>query len=982
MVKQITFLKTNWYKNDDDIGGALKESLKNKQSDEVSVLSHTKKHGRCWGNITTTKLLELVEKNNGIYEIITSFPMKAYFDIDKKGDDTNLLNKIKILILQYFPNAEFAISGSITSEKTSYHIILTNYIIHNIDEHVYFKNIVKYLYTLDDSFDVKVYTSNRNMKCINQSKEDGRVQTIIENQDYKQHFITCYFNDYPLPFTSTIPEEIRDNILIEKASKTYDLGLLPKLKLKVPPHIDWNNISNEELLELLPCNSSFDFNYVHLVARFCFFNKLSFDTYLKWLKNKHPDLIKNDAGQRSWDKLQMFPEVCPEKIKQILTYFYPHLKKDKSYRDFAESFNIPQENIVEIETIDQTHFCHDKKYSVFNVGMGGGKTAQTIDMLVKSGSFCWVAPNKALSANTVNRISDVGLTVSSYLDYNTKQKKEGMLNAVDRIVIVLNSIHYINPKCYYCVVVDEIETLLDKFLGDFMEQGNKQLKKKCWLNFIDIIRQANHVVFLDAFITTKTTNFIKGIENGSYDKMVIYKRINEPQTRTIVYKDNFQMSIDEMLQKIKNGNKCFIFYPYKKQTSVKGLEIPSMEQLYNVLTESTGKKGIFYNADVDDKTKKELKDVNTSWSGNNFVITNNIITCGVNYELLDFDYKYLFIASFNTPRDIIQVSYRARYLSTGIINICYMGKMNQTNTWINDCKEIDCKIYTKLYNDILIEKKAPIKRSFQLFCVKAHYKQQVSKIAIDDSIKREIDDLFNKQKCGFSYKSILNICYGEAEVLQQLCLTQEATLYEKLQLRKYFFQKKFIETDEPVFLKEEHFPVIVNDLGEDNDDCFKITHIYEKYSAIELAWDFNYNFFFDVIIPILKNKDFIFNKIAQYNGWESIFVFDVKKVKLSKELIDEIFDKFSFKFITKVSSPIKIIKEIYNTYFAKHIINSHIDENKHTNYSINEYANPFYQFSKINLLLDGQQTKIIYKNLDSIIYKGLDAESFECLVEI
>lgn len=953
MVKQITFLKTNWYKNDDDVGGAMKQSLKNKQPDELTVLSHTKKNGRCWGNITVNRLLELIDKNNGIYEIITSFPMKAYFDIDKKGADLNLLTDVKTLILQYFPNADFAISGSITSEKTSYHIILTNYIIHNIDEHVYFKNIVKYLYTLNDSFDAKVYTSNRNMKCINQSKEDGRIQSIIENQDYKQHFITCFFNDYPLPFTSSIPEEIRDNILIEKSSKTYDLGLLPKLKLKVPPHIDWNDISNKELLELLPCNSSFDFGYVHLVSRFCYFNNISFDDYLKWLKNKHPDLIKNDAGQRSWDKLKLFPEVCSEKIKQILTYFYPHLKKDKSYRDFAESFNIPSENIVEIETIDQTHFCHDKKYSVFNVGMGGGKTAQTIDALLGAGSFCWVAPNKALSANTVKRISDTHINVSSYLDYNTKQKTTGALNDVEKIVIVLNSIHYITPRRYYCLVVDEIETLLDKFLGDFMEQGNKHLKNKCWLNFIEIIRRAEHVIFLDAFITTKTTNFIKSIE-GSYDKMVIYKRINEPQTRTIVYKDNFQMTIDEMRQKIKNGTKLFIFYPYKKQTSVKGLEIPSMEQLYQVLTEQTGKKGIFYNADVDDKTKKELKDVNTSWADKSFVITNNIITCGVNYELLDFDYKYLFIASFNTPRDIIQVSYRARYLSTGIINICYMGKMNQTNTWINDCKDIDCKIYTKLYNDILIEKKAPIKRSFQLFCVKAHYKQQVSKIAIDDSIKCEIDDLFNKQKCGFSYKSIHDICYGEAEVIQQLCLAQEATLYEKLKLRKYFFQKKFVETDEPVYLNEDDFPP--------DKDFYGFNEVWPP--AVELAWDSNYNFFFDVLIHVLKNDDFIFNKIAGFNGWKSIFIFDVKKVKLSKELIDEIFDKFSFKFITKVSSPIKIIKEIYNTYFAKYIINSNIDENRNINYSINEYANPFYQFAKTNLLLDGPQTQVIYNNLE------------------
>jgi hypothetical protein len=144
-----------------------------------------------------------------------------------------------------------------------------------------------------------------------------------------------------------------------------------------------------------------------------------------------------------------------------------------------------------------------------------------------------------------------------------------------------------------------------------------------------------------------------------------------------------------------------------------------MEHFYE-----TGKKGVFYNADVNDKIKNELQNVNESWSGRDFVLTNNILTCGVNYEKLDFDYKFLFIASHNTPRDIIQVSYRARYLSTGIIYVCYMGRMNTENTWIDDFQKINCPMYTNLFNNILIEKKAPLKRAFQLFCVKAHYRQE------------------------------------------------------------------------------------------------------------------------------------------------------------------------------------------------------------------------------------------------------------------
>lgn len=111
-----------------------------------------------------------------------------------------------------------------------------------------------------------------------------------------------------------------------------------------------------------------------------------------------------------------------------------------------------------------------------------------------------------------------------------------------------------------------------------------------------------------------------------------------------------------------------------------------------MIKKSTETDGIFYNADIDDKIKLGLKNVNESWGDKQFVITNNIVTCGVNYENLDFDYTYLFIAPHNVPRDIIQVSYRTRHLSSGVIYVNNLGKMNAPNTWLNDCNTIDCPI--------------------------------------------------------------------------------------------------------------------------------------------------------------------------------------------------------------------------------------------------------------------------------------------------
>ena len=80
------------------------------------------RNGRMWTNTTEQKLLTILttENNYGIYEVITQFPHKIYFDIDKKKEKTTVeedeefYNKIINKIDELFPNSNMAISGSIT----------------------------------------------------------------------------------------------------------------------------------------------------------------------------------------------------------------------------------------------------------------------------------------------------------------------------------------------------------------------------------------------------------------------------------------------------------------------------------------------------------------------------------------------------------------------------------------------------------------------------------------------------------------------------------------------------------------------------------------------------------------------------------------------------------------------------------------------------------------------------------------------------
>lgn len=937
MVKQTEKIWShNWQKNDDENGGALKVAINNCKPEQVVVHSQTKKNGRIWTSMNECELLEMIKTNKGVYEVITKFPHKLFFDIDgkverqhTKEEFDNWIDNTLGIIINHFPNAEFAISGSNTETKMSLHIVCNNYLIRNEDERQKVKTLVKYIRDNEDlTFDFTVYSKNRNMKAINQSKDDGRVQEIIRDENPKNHLITCFINENCLEMPE-FNQEVEKEILIEKSHKTFNIGLLPKLNLSVPKDLDINTLTPEQALQLLPNNNSCEFTYRHLVCRFCYYNDISFEMFFAWIverfNGKYDKQSKLSQWTTHWKNMKDFPPVSMDRIITILAVFYPHLKKDIHYRRFAESFLLSAENICKIETINQTCFNDDKKYSLFNVGMGGGKTAQTITYLSSEPNFVWIAPNKALGTNTHKRFEDEQVDVTHYENIKTKDKKNGNMKTENKLIICLNSLHYLEDVKYEVVVIDEIETVLDKFLGDFLEQGSKQYKSLVWQTFIKMIRNANKVIFLDAFITTKTLNLIKEIE-GTLNKVRIYERLIEPQTRTIKYMENDDHMLQDIITKIKNGNKLFIFYPYKNSSK----NWNSMEQIFNTIEIATGKKGIFYNADVDDKKKKGLKDVNTNWSGKDFVIVNNIVTCGVNYEKLDFDYCYIFIAPHNSPRDIIQVSYRARHLSSGVIKFCYMGAMKQENSWLNDCKKMNCKIYDNLFQSILIEKKSPIKRTIQLFCRKANYKQKADDFVVNSILEKEINKILTTQNVGMEYKDIPDIDNSQAEIIEEKCFCQEATMIEKYALNKFYFKKNFTN---------------------------------EKDELLGEIWDEKFIFFFKRLTAVLQNDNHIFNKIAKLNNYKSLFPVEFKKIKLNDEIKAEIFEEFSFKYVSSNSTATKICKEIYNTFFKPNLITTKTDEAKNITYEVAENVYDYYEYAKDNLIIN-QESYLTYNKMN------------------
>jgi hypothetical protein len=385
--------------------------------------------------------------------------------LDKKGNHPNYLEEALANIEKEFPGADCAISGSITDEKTSYHIVVQNYVIHNEQE----RSAVPRIVGGYDGFDIAVYTKNRNMKCVNQSKLDGRVQESLGNADLSRHLITCFVG----PASAGLPEghqgkAIPISIAIAEAiqPKMFDFGSLADTKL--PAILILDEMTPLEIMHSLPLTVDDHFPYINKVLRWAIHNGVSFQEFLKWA---HQRCLDDKIWAAQWARNEKYNPPLKQTMLYMVKHFYPNAvwEKDKHFAAFRDTFVLPTAEKVEMLT--QECFTGPEKFICLNTGMGSGKTAQVIQFLADR-SFVWISPNIALARNL-----GVRMDATFYKDISQADKKKGI--ACRRLLICQNSLHYVTKK-YKIVVIDESETVLMKWMGDFMDQKTKGMKAKNW----------------------------------------------------------------------------------------------------------------------------------------------------------------------------------------------------------------------------------------------------------------------------------------------------------------------------------------------------------------------------------------------------------------------------------------------------------------------------------------------------------------------
>ena len=193
---------------------------------------------------------------------------KVGFDIDRYGN-ADPLPEVKQKILEKFPNADMNISGSKTfigsnsNWKYSYHIVLQNYIVKNVNHLLDVKEWCAMLTQKRLGFDPPIFRINSLLKCINQSKGDKdhdvnpRIQNYVEGSTVLfDHTILYNIREDAIVLnTASTPKkrckDQKDNEHKTKKQKLANVSKLPRMNSPVPVGFDLHDTEPFQLLEIM-----------------------------------------------------------------------------------------------------------------------------------------------------------------------------------------------------------------------------------------------------------------------------------------------------------------------------------------------------------------------------------------------------------------------------------------------------------------------------------------------------------------------------------------------------------------------------------------------------------------------------------------------------------------------------------------------------------------------------------------------------------
>lgn len=704
----LTCFKTN--KKNDPENGPQKRLIRESTSSNIYKIVHYR-HGHMWTIIQNRDVHKYLNRNIGLYEVIPSrYHRKVFFDFEV-WDIPDCLEKATKLIMEWLPDAQLNISGSIqdTSKyndddirkyfkrkdgtvRYSYHIIVNNYYFDNWNDQKCLESFCNH--QTDVIFDTSVYSTDQTMKCINQAKEVKWVGWSV----FEQKYISGSENITDHLINNFFPEDAKNALeVFEVFSKdvyetTRKINKEEKNK-KIPINVlkDLKNIQGLELASLFPVDI-YNKNR-HLAIRICMYcikYSINFSEFWSWALNY------GFTDEKDWER--QFMSLCRiyttdtifvthSCLLRKLRVHYPHIYKEYYSRLYAEFADVHITRDIRRRYLSSDDLITDKQVIYLATQMGTGKTEAILDDINKKDGInvLFLTCRRSLASSVKDRSKDF----VHYQDYkrlktnlvsknilksdnqkisNSNIQKLG-LKEVPKLIITPNSIHYLEDKKYDIIIIDEVELYL--FCWTAPGTHSKKFEEN-WNIIKNMLLASNKIFILDALPSYKTIRYLERIGISESNIEIIGSTVCAPKIPIVDVKGSARTNaiskfFKKIVKDIHDGLKIYIFWPNKKnlgkndKDKSQRYENLSGEDINQYIKSQVRRnvKSYVYNGSVDKSVLDTLENVNENWYDVDYIITNQVITVGVNCNV-PFDNIYIADKNYISIREIVQTTRRVR----------------------------------------------------------------------------------------------------------------------------------------------------------------------------------------------------------------------------------------------------------------------------------------------------------------------------------
>jgi len=674
-------------------------------------------------NYLTVPLAELrevigLETDEGYLELLGDGYRKLYFDLDIKNgkEEDYVASRTKLFnILNYegIDTSNFTEYGGERikndSPYVSYHIILNNNTFFLSAEHI--KNYSKYLFAkypeLGELIDKSVYSKYQLFRMPYQAKEYNKESILKfkgEKPDITEYLVGRYGDlskevlSYPEHLEMDVKymyEHNEDQTELIKITKKLTNKDKKNIKLNhsyyracegVELKLGLNDGSIEYLVKSIPNNPDVPYSVFADVGmalrRTCVDMKepqsKGLTLWTNWTKQYDTDITEDDLSTlyHSYSKT--------EKGKATLLRYARMFNKDFDKTDkslMIENYfnNPPQDdryNIIDVDTnklgeaIKIKELVENHKLIILKAPMGTGKSYCLQEELFADEQLkvVYASCKRSFAMAMVGELERFNF--KNYLD---KEVDFDMTDCV-KAIISLESMKRATGTTDV-LILDEIETILSNVSSEMLKNHTPE---ENLTQLISLIKNAKSVIFMDAFVSKRTTMFIDDLISGGIipdTKVQFINNIYKSPERTV----KRCLPIKEGKQLVQTAKHSF-FGDIITSVRDKKLKVAvclgsktDVDSLYNRFKEIN-------EANENDPDTPQIRircytssnplppcDVNKEWRDIDLLIYSPTITAGISCSKLpedkQFDKLYLSIGSVSNPlaRDIIQSSKRVRF---------------------------------------------------------------------------------------------------------------------------------------------------------------------------------------------------------------------------------------------------------------------------------------------------------------------------------